>query len=89
MKEDKFVMLEGTLLLSTITINCYLTGSLREAKKMSYKIHITSGLLGLLESQNPPRYARGVFKPQKDLEDPRLSEFYPKFLASLELPVKL
>ena len=55
---------------------------------MSDKIHLTSGLLGLFESQNPTRYARGVFKTQKDLGDPQLSEFYLTFLASLKLPVK-
>ena len=46
---------------------------------MSYKIHITAGLLGLFESQ----------KTQKDLGDPWLSEFHLTFLASLKLPVKL
>ena len=55
---------------------------------MSDEIHLTSGLLGLFESQNPIRYARGVFKTQKDLEDPRLNKSYLTFLSSLKLSVK-
>ena len=39
-----------------------------EANKMSDKINLTSGLLGHIESQIPPRYARGVFKTQKTFE---------------------